>query len=126
VTQVNVPSLRSMQRTLALCRQLGYPAEKLCLLVNRYKPDDVLTLKDASQVLTCEVATTLPNDYQLSSSAVTQGVPVAQLSTDADLTRSYARLAAKLGGALADVAAPAADQSGGLRLGRLFGLRKRA
>jgi pilus assembly protein CpaE len=126
VTQLNVPSLRSMQRTLALCRQLGYPSEKLCVLVNRYKPDDVLTLKDASQVLTCEVVTTLPNDYQLSSSALTQGVPVAQLSTDADLTRSYARLASKLLGAPADVVAAPADHSGGLRLGRFFGLRRRA
>jgi pilus assembly protein CpaE len=127
VTQLNVPALRGMQRTLALCRRLGYPSEKLCVLVNRYKADDVLTLKDASQVLACEVATTLPNDYQLAASALTQGVPVAQLSTDADLSRSYARLAAKLHGAAADaVAVPVADPQGGLRLGRLFGLRKRA
>jgi pilus assembly protein CpaE len=127
VTQLNVPSLRSMQRMLALCRQLGYPAEKLCVLVNRYKADDVLTLKDASQVLTCEVFATLPNDYQLSVSALTQGVPVAQLSAEAELSRSYARLAAKLGGAAADVSSlPATPQPAGLRLGRLFGLRKRA
>jgi pilus assembly protein CpaE len=126
VTQLNVPSLRSMQRTLSLCRQLGYPSEKLCVLVNRYKPDDVLTLKDASQVLTCEVATTLPNDYQLSSSALTQGVPVAQLSADADLSRSYARLASKLLGVPTDSMTTPADHSGGRRLGRFFGLRKRA
>jgi pilus assembly protein CpaE len=127
VTQLNVPSLRGMQRTLALCRQLGYPAEKLCVLVNRYKPDDVLTLKDASQVLTSEVAATLPNDYQLSSSALTQGVPVAQLSPDGELARSYARVASKLGGAPVDALTTAASgQPGGLRLGRLFGLRKRA
>jgi pilus assembly protein CpaE len=127
VTQLNVPSLRAMQRTLALCRQLGYPADKLCVLVNRYKPDDVLTLKDAAQVLTCEVAATLPNDYQLSSSALTQGVPVAQLSADGELARSYARAASKLGGSPADTVTTAAGgQPGGLRLGRLFGLRKRA
>ncbi|MFN2565721.1 MAG: CpaE family protein [Gemmatimonadaceae bacterium] len=127
VTQLNVPSLRSMQRTFALCRQLGYPAEKLCVLVNRYKPDDVLTLKDASQVLTSEVAATLPNDYQLSSSALTQGVPVAQLSADGELARAYARVASKLAGSHADTVTTAArGQPGGLRLGRLFGLRKRA
>jgi pilus assembly protein CpaE len=126
VTQLNVPSLRSLQRTLALCRRLGYPAEKLVVLVNRYKPDDVLTLKDASRVLTCEVATTLPNDYQLSSSALTQGAPVAQLAADGDLARAYARLAAKLFDGPTAVAIPAPDQPGGLRLGRLFGLRRRA
>ena len=127
VTQLNVPSLRSMQRALGLCRQLGYPAEKLCVVVTRYTANDVLTLKDASQVLTSEVAATLPNDYQLSSSALTQGVPVAQLAADAELSRSYARLAARLAGSAggshtADVVAPAA----GHRLGRFFGLRKRA
>jgi pilus assembly protein CpaE len=126
VAQLNVPSLRGMQRTLALCRELGYAPEKLCVLVNRYKADDMLTLKDASQVLTCDVTTTLPNDYQLSSSALTQGVPVAQLSADAELSRAYARLAAKLAGASADGVVSAPDQTGGLRLGRLFGLRKRA
>ena len=126
VTQLNVPSLRGMQRTLALCRRLGYPSEKLCVLVNRYKADDMLTLKDASQVLTCDVATTLPNDYQLSSSALTQGVPVAQLSADAELSRAYARLASKLLGTPADAAPAPADHSAGLRLGRLLGLRKRA
>jgi pilus assembly protein CpaE len=126
VTQLNVPSLRSMQRTLTLCRQLGYSSDKLCVLVNRYKPDDVLTLKDASQVLTCDVAMTLPNDYQLSSSALTQGVPLAQLSADAELSRAYARLAAKLHGTPADVSAPAVGQPGGTRLGRFFGLRRRA
>jgi pilus assembly protein CpaE len=126
VTQLNVPSLRSMQRTFALCRQLGYPAEKLCVVVNRYRADDVLTLKDASQALTCDVAATLPNDYQLSSSALTQGVPVAQLAADAELARAYARVAAKLGGSPDDAATTAAGQPGGSRLGRLFGLKKRA
>src|ERR671915_152924 len=125
VTQLNVPSLRSMQRTLTLCRRLGYPAEKLCVLVNRYKADDVLTLKDASQVLTCEVTTTLPNDYQLSSSALTQGVPVAQLSADGELSRSYARVVSKLGGSAGgEAAAPGNGQPG--RLGPSLGLREGA
>lgn len=70
-------------------------------------------------------AATLPKTYRLSSPALTQGVPVAQLSTDADLARSCVRLAPKLLGTAVDVAAPE-DHSGGMRLGRLFGLRTRA
>jgi pilus assembly protein CpaE len=99
VTELSVASLRSMQRTLGLCRRLGYSDNKLCVIVNRYQSGDVLPLKDAEELLGWPVFWSLPNDYRLSSAALTRGVPIAVEDANSKLARSYADLASKLGGA---------------------------
>ena len=87
-----------MQRTLGLCRRLGYSDNKLCVIVNRYQSGDVLPLKDAEELLGWPVFWSLPNDYRLSSAALTRGVPIAVEDPNSKLARSYADLANKLGG----------------------------
>jgi pilus assembly protein CpaE len=101
VTELSVASLRSMQRTLGLCRRLGYAEHKLCVIVNRYQSADVLPLKDAEELLKWPIFWHLPNDYRLSSAALTKGVPVAVEDPGSKLARSYRDLAVKLGGAAA-------------------------
>src|SRR6185503_5432128 len=78
VTQLNVPALRSTQRTLEICKRLGYASDKVMVVVNRFQLDDVLSLKDAEKVLGAEVFQSLPNDYQLATAALTKGVAVSQ------------------------------------------------
>jgi pilus assembly protein CpaE len=98
VTQLNVPSLRSTQRTLAICRRLGYANEKMCVVINRHQSGEVLSLSDATDVLKCEVFWKLPNDYRVSAGALMKGVPVAELDPSCKLAWSYGQLAAKLAG----------------------------
>src|ERR671936_2160955 len=43
VTQLNVPALRSTQRTLALCQRLGYAADKLHIVVNRHQSGEMVS-----------------------------------------------------------------------------------
>src|SRR5919199_533680 len=112
VTQLNVPALRSTQRTLALCERLGYAADKLHVVVNRHQSGDVVSTTDASQVLGCEIFFRIPNDYRTSAAALTRGVPVAEQDAASGLARSYAALASKLDGG-AD--SPLRDQSNGSR-----------
>jgi pilus assembly protein CpaE len=102
VTELSVASLRSMQRTLGLCRRLGYAENKLCVVVNRYQSADVLPLKDAEDLLKWKIFWHLPNDYRLSSAALTKGVPIAIEDPGSKLARSYRDLAIKLGGADAE------------------------
>lgn len=99
VTELSVASLRSMQRTLGLCRRLGYSDNKLCVIVNRYQSGDVLPLNDAEELLGWPIFWQLPNDYRLSSAALTRGVPIAVEDPGSKLARSYTDLATKLGGA---------------------------
>ena len=126
VTQLSVPALRSTQRSLAVCRRLGYDDAKISIVVNRYQSADVLSLSDAEDLLGCPVYWKLPNDYRLSAASLTRGVPVATEDANAKLSRSYADLARKLNGSgnAKLKSSPVSDGSGGSRFRRLFGTDK--
>jgi pilus assembly protein CpaE len=125
VTQLNVPALRSAQRTLEICKRLGYASDKVMVVVNRFQLDDVLSIKDAEKVLGAEVFQSLPNDYQLSTSALTRGVSLAQADPDSKLSLAFDKLASRLGGASVEPAVVEAP-IGRPGLRRLFVRRRRA
>jgi len=128
VTQLTVPGLRSAQRTITICRRLGYPEEKLKIVVSRHQPSDILSLTDAAQALNTEIFWKLPNDYRPSAEALTRGVPLAEVAPGSKLAWSYDQLAAKLGGA-GDRASAAGrnghNTSETPALRRLFGMKRR-
>ena len=126
VTQLTVPALRSTQRTLAVCRRLGYEESKLCVVVNRYQSADVLPTKDAEDLLQASIYWKLPNDYRLSAESLTQGVPVTVQDPNSKLARSYADLARKLSGIGGSGSLPRSTPSGGSRLRKLFGSERGA
>jgi pilus assembly protein CpaE len=126
VTQLTVPALRSTQRTLAVCRRLGYEESKLCVVVNRYQSGDVLPIKDAEDLLQAQIYWKLPNDYRLSAESLTQGVPVTLQDPNAKLARSYSDLARKLSGASPSGSFPRSTPSGTSRLRKLFGSERGA
>ena len=125
VTHLTVPALRSTQRSLGICRRLGYDESKLCVVVNRYQSADVLPLKDAESLLQAEIYWTLPNDYRLCAESLNRGVPVLIQNPTAKLSRSYSELAMKLSGI---TVAPHMmnGATGGSRLRRLFRREKGA
>jgi pilus assembly protein CpaE len=125
VTQLNVPSLRSTQRSLAICRRLGYSNDKMCVIVNRYQSGEVLSLTDAADVLKCEVFWKLPNDYRTSAGALMKGIPVAEFDGRSKLAWSYGQLAARLAG-VGEVARNGAHRAGVRSLRALLGMKKRA
>jgi pilus assembly protein CpaE len=128
VTQLDVPSLRSTQRTLAVCRRLGYDDSKLNVVVNRYQSNDVLPLKDAEDLLQCSIMWKLPNDYRLAASALTKGVPLSVEEPASKLARSYAELAKKLTGVSTsrpDASRAGVDAGAGARLRKLLGMNRR-
>jgi pilus assembly protein CpaE len=124
VTQLNVQALRSTQRTLGLCRRLGFPDEKVVVVVNLHQSGDVVSAADAVQVLERSIFFRLPNDYKASTAAMTKGVPIAQHDPRSPLAASFEQLASRLNGT-----EPAAGrQSNGQRtagLARLFSLRRK-
>jgi pilus assembly protein CpaE len=126
VTQLSVPALRAAQRALGICRRLGYPDEKLCVIINRFQSGDVVTPAEASEVLKAAIFYKLPNDYKASSEALTRGIPVAMAAGQSKLAWAYTQLATKLSGAEALVAAAnGAKQNGShSRLRTLFSRKK--
>ncbi len=125
-TELSVPALRATQRTLTLCRRLGYPEDKLCVVVSRYQSGEVLSISDATEVLKREPFWKIPNDYRSSSDALSKGKPVTETNPDSKLAWSYTQLAARLGGGISTHrnGATPAHAAGGLR--RLFGFSKRS
>jgi len=118
VTQLNVPALRSTQRTLALCQRLGYPDEKVHVVVNRHQSSDLVSVSDATAVLGRDIFHRLPNDYKTSSAALMKGVSVAELDASSHLAHAYDGLASRVNGG------PTGKSRGprrGSRLGKLFG-----
>ncbi len=124
VTQLNVPALRSTQRSLAICRRLGYANDKMCVVVNRYQSGEVLSLSDATDVLKCDVFWKLPNDYRTAAGALMKGIPVAEFDSSSKLAWSYGQLAAKLAG-VGEVARNGAHRAGVRSLRALLGMKKR-
>ena len=127
VTQLTVPALRSTQRSLAICRRLGYEEAKLCVVVNRHQSGDVLPVKDAEDLLQAPIYWKLPNEYKLSAESLTQGVPVVLHDPGSRLAKSYADLARKLSGtAGGSTIARHSTPSGSSRLRKLFGTERGA
>ena len=126
VTQLTIPGIRSTQRSLTLCRRLGYPDEKICVVVSRHQAGDILSPDDAAKALNCEIFWKLPNDYAPSTEALTRGVPVAEVAPGSKLTWSYGQLASKLGGAADSKHANGKRNTDPPSLRRLFGMKRRS
>ncbi|KAB8040173.1 AAA family ATPase [Janthinobacterium aquaticum] len=92
VLQLALPDIRDARRLLDIFRSLGYPGERLRLIVNRYTKGGRLRLADLEQALGAEVVHTVPNDYLAATDSVNQGVPLLQLSRSSALARSLAEL----------------------------------
>jgi pilus assembly protein CpaE len=126
VTELSIAALRSTQRSLALCRRLGYDQDKLCVVVNRYHSGELLSVADASALLKHEVFWMLPNDYRTSAGALTKGVPIAVHEQSAKLSQSYRQLAAKLAGPAHQHGKKNGSNGADRRsLRRIFGISKR-
>src|SRR5450830_1663928 len=92
VLQLALPDIRDGRRLLDIFRSLGYPGERLRLIVNRYEKGGRLRLADLEQALGAEVVHTVPNDYIAATDSVNQGIPLLQLSRTSAVARSLAEL----------------------------------
>ncbi|CAN7664793.1 AAA family ATPase [Pseudoduganella sp. LjRoot289] len=92
VLQLALPDIRDGRRLLDIFRSLGYPGERVRLIVNRYERGGKLRLADLEQALGAEVMHTVPNDYLSATDSVNQGVPLLQLSRSSAVARSLADL----------------------------------
>jgi pilus assembly protein CpaE len=126
VTTVDVPSLRNLQRCMPLLERVsGKEHERVRLVVNRYHPDDVISLEDVHRTVGLKVYWTLSNDYEAVSRAINSGNPVA-----GNAKSRYARDLQALGADLIGVNANGNGNgrtSGARRLGDFLGrLRRRS
>jgi pilus assembly protein CpaE len=92
VLQLALPDIRDGRRLLDIFRSLGYPMERMRLIVNRYEKGGKLRLADLEQALGADVVHTVPNDYMSATDSVNQGIPVLRLARGSLVARSLADL----------------------------------
>jgi len=95
VTNVDLPSLRNIQRTQHLMEHMG--GKDVRLIVNRLQPDNDIALEDVEQALGMEVYWTLPNDYEAVIDSINTGRPVI-LMDGCDYARELEALGARITG----------------------------
>lgn len=77
VANLDLPSLRNIQRGLPMLRRaLPKGEEQIRLVVNRYKDDLDITLHDVEKTLGLKVYKTLANDFEAVIDSINRGKPV--------------------------------------------------
>lgn len=95
-TIVNLPSVRNCQRCLELFDRLGYNKDKIKVIANRVMENDEIRVEDFESALKHEVYFRLPNNYFALISAINKGVPLNEINTSSNLSKSFRKLAAIL------------------------------
>jgi pilus assembly protein CpaE len=99
VTTIDVPSLRNLQRCLPLLERVtGKDRERLRLVVNRYDPEDLISLDDVHKSVGLKASWTLSNDYETVSRSINSGSPVAGNGGKSRYARDLQTLGAELAG----------------------------
>jgi pilus assembly protein CpaE len=92
VLQLALPYIRDGRRLLDIFRSLGYPKDKMRLIVNRLEKNGKLKLSDLEGALGRKPAHTVPNNFEAVSDSVNQGVPVLQLARSSPVAKSLIEL----------------------------------
>ena len=100
VTQVDVPSLRNIQRIRGVLKRV-VSQRPLRVILNRFHPTGDITLKDVERALGLEVFWTLSNDYDSITQGINAGEPPV-LTAASVCGREVSGLVGKLTGIPAD------------------------
>jgi pilus assembly protein CpaE len=129
VSMVNLPSIRSSQRLLKLFERLGYEEQKIKLTLNRYMPDEEITVDDVEETLEHPVFWKIPNAYQVVMTAINRGIPIAMVDNGHNMQKNFLDFAAKLTGVVrpasnaGSASSPQQKKESKSMLGGLFGKR---
>jgi pilus assembly protein CpaE len=112
VLQSSVPHLRAGKRLLELLQSLGYPGERVRILLNRHEKRGRIDLKTVESVIGARIYKAVPNDARPVLDSVNQGVPVVKQHKSSPISKSLGELAESL--------APAPTAASGTALTKLF------
>jgi pilus assembly protein CpaE len=116
VTAVDLPSLRNIKRSLPLLERItgGRVKERVRLVVNRYHPDNVISLDEVHRTLGLSVHWKLSNDYETVINSINAGEPLMLGNSSSPFRNDLKALGAQIAGLRPE----GGKKAGGLR--RLF------
>ena len=93
VMQAGVPSIRNAKKMLAIFKSLGYPAEKVELIVNRFEKGSEISLADIHRSLGRYAVHTVANSYKRVAASINHGEPLMSSAPSNPVARSLAEFA---------------------------------
>lgn len=92
VMQMTLPFIRDAKRLVGVFKSLGYPREKIRLLVNRHEKSSDISLEDVEQTLGTKVYKTVPNSFNAVAASVNQGIPLIKMAKNNPVSKSIQEL----------------------------------
>lgn len=96
VLQAGLPSLRNAHKLLAAFKSLGYPADKLELIINRFEKGSEISIDDIHRTLGTSKMRTIANLYREVNTSINQGNALAEVNRSNTVTKNLAEFALSL------------------------------
>ncbi len=80
ILQLNLPFLRAAKHMAAVFRQLGYPREKVSVVVNRFEKIGTINLSNVEKATLLKIGRTIPNSHIAVTASVNEGVPLIDMA----------------------------------------------
>ena len=98
VLQTTLPYIRDGKRLIEVFRSLGYPQEKMQVIVNRHQKKSDIKLHDLETACGTSVFMSIPNHYEAAAASVNQGVPILKLAKNSPIAKSLNAFTRQLAG----------------------------
>ena len=96
VLQAGLPGLRHASKLLAIFNSLGYPAEKIELIVNRFEKGGDVGLDSIQRSLGAVKLRTVPNSYKEVNTSINQGDALVEVTRSNAVSKNLAEFALSL------------------------------
>lgn len=99
VVQQSLPHIQDTARMLQfLTTEIAVPESRIGVVVNRFSKNSPIELGDIKKALRQDELITVPNQYKIAAESIDSGIPVAELSKNAPLTKGIRDLQAAFEG----------------------------
>lgn len=93
VVQQFLPNVQNASRLIRLLTsEVGVQNDRIAVVVNRFAKNADIEISDIQRALRVNRITSVPNQFKLASESINSGVPVAELSRNAPLTKGIRKL----------------------------------
>jgi pilus assembly protein CpaE len=96
VLTLDIPAIRSAQRSLEIFDRLGYPRQKVRVIVNRWSKQIDLDLRQVERFLGERVTGFVPSDYQTAVTSINLGQPLVLSDHSSKIAVEIQRIAATI------------------------------
>jgi pilus assembly protein CpaE len=126
VLTLDIPAIRSAQRTLAIFDRLGYPRHKIRTVVNRWSKQIDLDLRQVERYLGERVTGFITSDYRTAVNSINLGQPLVESDPQSRIAAEIRQIAAAIAGnSHVHARTPSFEPEGERRRGILSSLLRR-